>query len=323
MKNQLINRFLRSSGSTSIAFAALLLSASSTNARDHHHRGDGKPFTKIYAFGDSLCDTGNFFALTGSPGAPYFEGRFSNGLVWIEYLAEEMGMRPDDVVNYAVGGASTGRENERDIPGLTNFPGLQDEIDYFEEDLGGKSADQRALYIVWAGANDFLIADAKTPEEIEATIKTAIGNTVVAALRLYEAGARRILVPGLPDLGLTPYGQLGGQSAQLSYVTYLYNEALEAALDQLEAAGIRTSRLDSAQLIQDMVAEPAAFGLSNATDPFLAVGGDPSGFLFWDAIHPSTTGHWSIAQEAMNVLRRDFRHAWATPRNRQARNSRR
>ena len=48
--------------------------------------------TQIVAFGDSLIDTGNVFAATGQPPAPYYDGRFSNGPVWVEYLAGRLGI---------------------------------------------------------------------------------------------------------------------------------------------------------------------------------------------------------------------------------------
>lgn len=52
------------------------------------------PFSRIVAFGDSLSDIGNFYRLTGGvlPPPPYDNGRFSNGPLWIEYLADDLGM---------------------------------------------------------------------------------------------------------------------------------------------------------------------------------------------------------------------------------------
>ena len=41
----------------------------------------------IIVFGDSLSDTGNAFEATGHgepPSTPYFDGRFSNGPVWVQ-----------------------------------------------------------------------------------------------------------------------------------------------------------------------------------------------------------------------------------------------
>jgi phospholipase/lecithinase/hemolysin len=296
------------------AILALTLSLSLTASTDAWQGtgtpGQGAPFTGIVGFGDSLSDTGNFFALTGLPPAPYFEGRVSNGIVWIEYLAELMELSPESVVNYAYAGATTGRSNENDIPDLVEFPGLQDEIDFFVEDLDGKKADKRALYIVWAGANDFFVSDVSAE-----TIATGVENTLNAVQRLHQVGARRIMVVNLPDLGLTPFGR-SVDPAGLSFVSAVYNATLDSALDGLEAAGIKTIRVDSAGILQDVVANPGSFGFSNVVDAYLATGGDPSGFLFWDSVHPTTHGHFFIAEEAMRVLRSKFRHAWGTPRNR-------
>lgn len=93
-------------------------------------------YTDVVFFGDSLSDTGNVLSLTRAVGAPLFPnfsgspGRFSNGPVWSEYLAEGIGLadsarptqriltaagvvslaQPGEVVgsNYAFGGARTG-----------------------------------------------------------------------------------------------------------------------------------------------------------------------------------------------------------------------
>src|SRR4051812_46436664 len=71
---------------------------------------------QLVVFGDSLSDVGNAYA--GTQGAapaspPYFNGRFSNGPVYVETLAEYLGaapLAPAFVVpggtDYAVGGSS-------------------------------------------------------------------------------------------------------------------------------------------------------------------------------------------------------------------------
>src|SRR5690349_5751265 len=46
----------------------------------------------LVVFGDSLSDTGDLFEMIGYPPPPYVEGRFSNGLVWAEYLAASLGL---------------------------------------------------------------------------------------------------------------------------------------------------------------------------------------------------------------------------------------
>lgn len=73
-------------------------------------------FTSSYFFGDSLNDNGNLFAFTAGaqPPAPYFNGRFSNGPVFPEYLRSDLQptataaptVRTD--LDFAFGGATAG-----------------------------------------------------------------------------------------------------------------------------------------------------------------------------------------------------------------------
>jgi len=302
------------------AILTLALSVSLTSSTDawqgNGTPGQGAPFTGIVAFGDSLSDTGNAFALTMGAFPPepfYYEGHFSNGNIWIEYLAGEMRLDPESVVNYAVGGATTGSENAT-VPGL---PGLQREIDQFESDLGRKSADKRALYIVWAGANDIFVGLESGIAGAYAATPTAVSNTKCAVQRLHDVGARRIMVVNLPDLGLTPSFNFPPPLAEaISDLSDFYNGSLDLALGELEAEGIETIRVDSASVLRDVAANPGEFGFSNVTDAYLTTGGDPSGFLFWDSVHPTTNGHFFIADEAMRTLRSKFPHVWGTPRNR-------
>ncbi|MCC5606426.1 hypothetical protein LC612_06390 [Nostoc sp. CHAB 5834] len=86
-------------------------------------------FTKFYVFGDSLSYTGNVFTATNGlvapataipQDAPYFQGRFSNDQVWVDYLENQLGFNPtpylisnptipNQGINFAVGGASSGQ----------------------------------------------------------------------------------------------------------------------------------------------------------------------------------------------------------------------
>ncbi|PHV11466.1 hypothetical protein CSQ89_10875 [Chitinimonas sp. BJB300] len=73
---------------------------------------------KIIVLGDSLSDTMNMFndSEWKLPNREsWYRGRFSNGPVWVEYLAKELKL---PMYNWAVGGAGSDRE-ESVIPGLT------------------------------------------------------------------------------------------------------------------------------------------------------------------------------------------------------------
>lgn len=297
MKNSVISR---PAITTMFALMFALLPTASVHAWQD---GAESPFSAMYVFGDSLSDTGNFFALSGGfPEPPYFEGRNSNGILWVEYLAMELGISPIDFHNYAVNGATSGRGNYNDIPDLgIEFPGLHDEIDQFVAELNVERADEDALYIVWVGANDFFAEDFQ-PDK---SIAKAIRNTTRAVRRLHAQGARHIMVINLPDLGLTPYGPLLQPAGILSYLSAVYNANLESALAKLAWAGVDTIPVDSSAALQDVVANPGNYPpLTNVTDAFLLTNpfGDPNEYLFWDLVHPTTTGHSIIADAAFATI---------------------
>jgi len=74
-------------------------------------------YDKLIVFCDSYCDVGNIFALTGGaePAAPYYNGRFSNGPIWLDHVAGFLGvpLKPSALggTDYAFGGAWSPRES--------------------------------------------------------------------------------------------------------------------------------------------------------------------------------------------------------------------
>src|SRR5580765_4765387 len=60
-------------------------------------------FDAIYAFGDSLTDTGN----NPAPPTLYFQGHYSNGSLWIEYLSTQLGLTYNPANNHAQSGGET------------------------------------------------------------------------------------------------------------------------------------------------------------------------------------------------------------------------
>ena len=221
-----------------------------------------------------------------------------------------MELQPQD--QYAVAGARTDQDNLNAIfiPPLAGT-GLESQIATYLTDCGAAGADPGALHTIWIGPND-IFTTLTFGGDMGTTVHKAIQNTATAVVTLSSAGARHILVANLPDLGITPFGLSTGPtgSAQLSYLTDLYNAGLQQALDTLQNAGIQTIRLDTAGLIREMVSDPESFDLVNATDPASLSGNDPDGYLFWDAVHPTTDGHRIVAERAIREL-----VAFYSPRN--------
>lgn len=270
------------------------------------------PFSKVVSLGDSLSDTGNFFQATGVPPFPYWEGRASDGPVWVEHLATKLNIPTDPADQYAWLGSMTGDRNFRDIPEANIFfPGFEQQVDAFLASSAKKSADPDALYTVWIGANDFfdwLVMQNQTPEQL---VANGVANTVRGIMALANAGARHFIVGNVPDLGITPDGQALGPaiSATLSQLSFFYNLALEEQLANLDAVpGIFISRLDAFGILNRLATEPASFGLTNVSDQALASypSVDSSEYLFWDGVHPTTAAHEWTADFACAELVRTY-----------------
>src|SRR5262249_23372059 len=166
-----------------------------------------------------------------------------------------------------------------------DFPGLSDEVAL----LTAQSAvlDPDAIYVVWAGANDFRAALAKgqTPD-----IAAMVNDILNAVGALYLGGAQHVVVLNLPDLRLTPEGRTGGSGPIITFLSETFNEHLESGLAAHAPAAIR---LDVFTLMHQTINDPAEYGFTNVTTPCLTVAGvcaEPAGYLFWDHVHPTTPG---------------------------------
>ncbi len=287
-------------------------------------------FTGIVVFGTSLSDSGNAFALNGSastppdyllnplliPSAPYARGghHFSNGATWIEQYARSLGVGGS--VRPAFGGSSRQHTNfavgaARAYNDGINF-NLIRQVDAFLERSGG-DADPQALYVIEMGSND--IRDAFQIYAMGGNggpiLGAALASIAANIQRLYAAGARQFLVWSAPNVALTPaIRTLGaGAGALATMLTQSFNAGLSQTLAQLSALpGVSFARLDVYQTLANIVANPAAFGLTNVTTacvtprvaPFFCQNVDE--YLFWDGIHPTKAGHAILAEQTAIVL---------------------
>ena len=262
------------------------------------------PFSNIVVFGDSLTDTGNRFADTGVPPAPYYSGQFSNGPVWVNLFAQHFGLeaKASNIggTNYAYAGATTGPTGvpTRDAPNL-----LTQRTDYLTST--GGVADPSALYVVFGGAND--LADALITNN-PSLVGAGIGNVVNIITSLYGAGARNLLVVNTPDIGKTPrVGTFGpaGQAAGTA-LSNAWNSALASALASIGTLpGIDVDLFDLFGLQQATLADPAAYGFTNVTAPCfngVTVCSNPDEYFFWDDFHPTARAHQLIALAAIDEI---------------------
>lgn len=221
-------------------------------------------YSDIYVYGDSLSDTdinkdgGNL--------------RRSNGPLWVEYLAPSLGVSYDSSHNFAQSGATSS-----DI--LSQVTGY----------LSASTVDPSALYVVWGGADDLFNIHLTDPiPTIIAHIVAAKNDLAAAVSGLAGAGATHILVPNLPDLGLTPGAAILGVQSIATGASNLFNSLLDSALSGLDVVS-----LDTFTLLNNVVADPSLYGFTNVTGSCKADGADPacSGYLFYDVVHPTTQSH--------------------------------
>ncbi len=252
-------------------------------------------FTSVVVYGDSLSDNGNLCAPTGIPGPPYWNGRRSNGPVAVENLATTLGATLHDfawigattgVGNYGDGGTPTGM-------GTFGLPGMQAQLLATQALVPGY-AGSGALFVVWGGPNDFLSPSPLDGGDPFAVANRAVTDIVGIVTALQNLGAQNILVPDMPDLGLTPYFNSIGQAGFGSMITDYFNSRL---LSDLPSGAIF---FDTAGLMRSIYSNPNAFGFTNVTAPCFngtTVCANPDQYLFYDDFHPSAAAHAILGQQ--------------------------
>lgn len=262
-------------------------------------------FSDLVVFGDSLSDVGNIASATfgSQPGPFYYNDRVSNGPVYSELLATQLGLGPLSRStaggnNFAYGGAQT-----TGTGGIEGFfiHDIDEQVDTY---VAERTADADTLYVLYAGAND--LVNGQTDMSIP------VGSLTSSIEDLIDHGARHFLVPNLPRLGVVP--RFNGdpiQAAAMNSASDDFNAALATALDVLETSQPETMfiRFDVAALFDNIQADPTSFGFSNVTDPAapgLGVGdssydtsqivAEPDTYLFWDDLHPTTVAHEKLAE---------------------------
>lgn len=273
-------------------------------------------YQRVISFGDSLTDNGNLFATTGNPPSPPYNKRFTNGITFAEYLAGgtmlgfTSGATGPGSVNYAFGGA----RNDNGANSNGPIPSTLAQIGAFRARGGTFGANDVVTY--WGGANNLFQSTAvaatnpltaQAVVQADATAAGVASGTQVGGLA--AAGAKTIVVMNLPDFGTIPaYTSLGAQGAALgSFATFAFNNAQAQALQAAAAAnpGANIIQVDAGAALAAVIANPGAFGFSNATQPCfnaanLACAFSPKAvqnqYLFWDSVHPTDAGHALLAQ---------------------------
>jgi outer membrane lipase/esterase len=260
-------------------------------------------YDNLYIFGDSYCDVGNLFTATRGavPSAPYYNGRFSNGLIWVDHIARSLGisLTPSMLggTNYAFGGAWV--TAPQPLLGRAFIPSVPQQVELYLSQQGGK-ADPNALYILEGGGNDILGTTTGSPHNLAYKIADRIVNCTIV---LRQAGAKHFIIPNMFDVGLLPAA--AGNASFASAASRATNEFVNSllALEDNQQT-IQIVRMDVFSLLNALQTDPASFGFTDIEIPCLTTArcADPERTFFWDMHHPTEFGHVCLAATLENAL---------------------
>lgn len=280
------------------------------------------PLHNIVVFGDSLSDNGNLYETMKHqlpPSPPYYEGRFSNGQVWIEHvIASYFPQNPAmHLLDYAYGGAGVSEEEGDDDVLFT----LRREVNTYLLAHNDKASED-SLFVIWIGANNYLAF----PPDAEKTLKDVNAGIMHSLQRLVEKGAMHILVVNLPDLGRTPAAVEFGSVDTMTYLSDEHNKLLNDTMDHLkqEYPNIQWLYYDLHHALEDVMANPQDYGFTNTTSTCVnsvieditktsvikmvtlvnpKINRDAcDGYLFFDLVHPTALAHKILGERARVML---------------------
>jgi outer membrane lipase/esterase len=298
-------------GATALAAASIATPASAQRVDE------------IIAFGDSLADDGNLFQIL--PAVPpqaaqtYPTGRFTGGTNYVDTLSQLLDV---PVRNFAIGGALTNNTNTNGagLPGFVTewnaflagntlggvFPagGTFDENDLVTISIGGNDARTYQTGNVSLGVSPGTLAGAPAAGTVSAATAKAGMDALVAA------GAPTISYLAL-NTAFAPE-VAGNASAQAIRTAFAgsFNTGIQSALAGYAANGVIVHYLDATVVLQQVSANLAAYGLTNAgpcpaaqATQCVSDANFANQFIFYvDALHPTSRTSAILAQYVATQL---------------------
>lgn len=273
----------------------------------------------LYIFGDSLSDDGATATQSGQEPVSFpFGGRASNGLLWHEYIRNDLAVAPAAAtisrapdldgflggsalngVNFAHGGAVSSSDDRLARPGaVQQAEGFAALVEAREIPV----PDDQDLFVIWIGGNDFLqLAEADFSDFLDIlTIgRRVVENIAQTVDTLAATGAENFLIIGLPKAGGAFLGAEAEDNPILATVWNSlvggYNDRLESYVRSLDHNALF---IEIATLIDAVEADPASFGFGNVSSDIFSddASVDDQSYFSVDGIHPTSAGHAVIAQ---------------------------
>ena len=286
--------------------------------------GPAQAYSNLFVFGDSYSDTGNVGLALGQskgvtqiidnsyvPSAPfptdgtYFPAVFSNGPAWPTSFAARLGLSAAPSLAGGTGFAFAGARVAKD----GDVPALSSQVNMFlgSPYAAGGKAPSDALYVVAGIGNDARDAleaislGAPLAKTIDDAVKAYASNMGNVVDKLQAAGAQKILVVSVGNIGLAPAVAANGPAA--SGLGTQIGFLMDAALDARMAGEANVTVFDSFAFLTGVAKNPAPFGFTNVSDACGGVAGaDCSKYFFWDGLHPTGAGHQLLSNALFTAV---------------------
>eukprot|EP00253_Pinus_taeda_P002585 PITA_02585 len=318
----------------------------------------------LIVFGDSTVDPGNnnnISTVLKANFLPYGRdfightptGRFCNGRLTTDFLAEGLGIKEtvpayldpkltdqDLLTGVSFASAGTGYDN-RTAKAFSVIP-IWKEVEYFKEygqKLGKIAGVEKAnkilheaIFVISIGSNDFLVNYYVNPyTRAEYSVSQFQDHLIQISSNfleeIYNYGARRILITGIPPLGCLPiertvrnlYKKEQSCLEDLNQNAAGYNIKIQKMLDlsRPKLTGLKIVYADIYSPLINMVQNPAKYGFEKTREACCGSGliefsyicnkrnpltcSDASKYIFWDAFHPTEAAYEIVAQDILTT----------------------
>lgn len=274
-------------------------------------------FTSLYIFSDGLSTTTN-----NTSGLSYYYGkRNTNGRVWLEVLAQRLGLGANSLTNVNWSNSS----NNWSYYGQYSF-NLITNLNHFQAPPDAATA----LFVVWVCDADS-VNDMGTiyPSTNSTTWNNAINQSLanhwsIITNLYYAKGARTLIMPNAVDITEIPQydGLQVSAPAKRNFIRQQiinFNIGFNTLLNQARASltnygNITIYEPDYFSLVDNMLTNTAAYGLTNPISGGVSVyaveqgtayeklNGPGTNYIFWDQINPTAKVHEILADTALQMV---------------------
>ena len=274
-------------------------------------------FTSLHIFGDGISTTTN----NATAGQYYYGLRESNGRVWVEVLAQRLGL----------GANSTNNVNWSNSANNWSYFGqysqnLVTNINYFAPPQDTKTA----LFVVWVNCADFVADMGNIYLEgyytnnamWNAAVTQSLNNQLSIINSLYAKGVRTLVMPNAVDISEIPQydGIALSRPADRIFIrnqVISFNAQFAAMLNKAQASlpGLTIYEPDFFGLLDNTLTNASAYGLTNAlyngvsidaySDPnitTLALNGQGNNYIFWCKTAPTAKLNEIMADTTMQMI---------------------